>query len=59
MKVLIAEDEPGSRRLLEATLKRWGYDVLVASDRFRVARHPVRSLARATSPIRVFRHSFS
>ena len=32
MKVLIADDEAVSRRLLQATLKRWGYDVLVASD---------------------------
>jgi CheY-like chemotaxis protein len=30
--VLIAEDEPVSRRLLEARLKKWGYDVAVASD---------------------------
>jgi phosphoserine phosphatase RsbU/P len=32
MKVLIAEDEAISRRLLEATLLRWGYEVVVASD---------------------------
>src|SRR4051794_13661658 len=32
MKVLIAEDEAVSRRLLESTLRRWGYDVLVARD---------------------------
>ncbi len=32
MRVLIAEDEPVSRRLLEGTLRRWGYDVLVACD---------------------------
>ncbi|MFP4054217.1 MAG: diguanylate cyclase [Phycisphaerae bacterium] len=32
MRVLIAEDEPVSRRLLEGTLSRWGYDVLVACD---------------------------
>ncbi len=31
MKVLIAEDETISRRLLEATLVRWGYEVVVAS----------------------------
>jgi len=30
--VLIAEDEPTSRRLLEATLRRWGHDVLVTTD---------------------------
>ncbi len=32
MRVLIAEDDPVSRRVLEASLKKWGYDVLVACD---------------------------
>lgn len=32
MKVLIAEDEPVSRRLLETTLRKWGYEVVVTSD---------------------------
>ncbi|MGC9454237.1 MAG: GGDEF domain-containing response regulator [Phycisphaerae bacterium] len=32
MRVLIAEDDPVSRRVLEAALKKWGYDVLVACD---------------------------
>jgi two-component system chemotaxis response regulator CheY len=32
MKILIAEDDPVSRRVLEATLIKWGYDVAVASD---------------------------
>jgi two-component system, cell cycle response regulator len=32
MQVLIAEDDPISRRVLEATLSRWGYEVLVACD---------------------------
>jgi phosphoserine phosphatase RsbU/P len=32
MKVLIAEDDTVSRRLLETTLMRWGYEVVVASD---------------------------
>ncbi len=32
MRVLIAEDDPISRRVLEATLSRWGYEVLVACD---------------------------
>ena len=32
MNVLIAEDEPVSRRLLEASLRRWGYEVVVTSD---------------------------
>jgi CheY-like chemotaxis protein len=30
--VLIAEDDPGSRRLLEATLRRWGHEVVVTVD---------------------------
>jgi DNA-binding response OmpR family regulator len=32
MKVLIAEDEPVSRRLLESALARWGYEVVTAVD---------------------------
>ena len=32
MRVLIAEDDPVSRRALEATLSRWGYEVTVTSD---------------------------
>ena len=32
MKILIAEDDPVSRRLLEAFLGKWGYDVVVACD---------------------------
>ena len=32
MKILIAEDDPISRRVLEANLFEWGYDVLVSSD---------------------------
>jgi phosphoserine phosphatase RsbU/P len=32
MKVLIAEDEAVSRRLLEGALSRWGYQVLIAAD---------------------------
>ena len=32
MKILISEDEPASRRLLEATLTKWGYEVIVTSD---------------------------
>ena len=32
MRVLIAEDDSISRLLLEATLKRWGYDVVVTVD---------------------------
>jgi two-component system cell cycle response regulator len=32
MKILIAEDDPISRRVLEANLLEWGYEVIVASD---------------------------
>ena len=32
MRILIAEDDPVSRRLLEATLVRWDYEVVVAND---------------------------
>lgn len=32
MKILIAEDEPISRRLLEANLKKWGHEVIIAED---------------------------
>jgi len=32
MRVLIAEDDLVSRRMLEATLIRWGYEVVVTSD---------------------------
>ena len=32
MRILIAEDDRVSRHLLEATLKHWGYDVVVACD---------------------------
>jgi two-component system cell cycle response regulator len=32
LKVLVADDEPVSRRLLEASLKRWGYTVVTAND---------------------------
>ena len=32
MKVLIADDEPVPRRLLESSLQRWGYEVVLARD---------------------------
>lgn len=32
MKILIAEDEPVSRRLLESSLATWGYDVVSTTD---------------------------
>lgn len=32
MRILIADDSAVSRRLLEATLRKWNYDVIVAGD---------------------------
>ncbi len=32
MRILIAEDDPISRRLLEVTLRKWGYEVVVTKD---------------------------
>jgi two-component system, NtrC family, sensor kinase len=32
MRVLIADDDPVSRRLLQSDLQKWGYEVTVASD---------------------------
>lgn len=32
MRILIAEDDPVSRRLLEMTLRKWGYEVTVTCD---------------------------
>jgi diguanylate cyclase (GGDEF)-like protein len=32
MKVLVADDEVVSRRLIESSLRRWGYDVVTAKD---------------------------
>jgi DNA-binding response OmpR family regulator len=32
MKMLIAEDDPVSRRVLEATLSKWGHEVVVGRD---------------------------
>ena len=32
MKILIADDSIVSRHLLEATLRKWGYEVMVACD---------------------------
>jgi diguanylate cyclase (GGDEF)-like protein len=32
MKILIAEDEVVSRRMLESTLRKWGYDVVAATN---------------------------
>jgi len=32
MRILVAEDQPVSRRILVATLKKWGYEVTAAED---------------------------
>jgi len=32
MRILVAEDDPISRKVLEATLTKWNYEVLVAGD---------------------------
>jgi DNA-binding response OmpR family regulator len=32
VKVLIADDDPVSRRLLQAALEKWGYEVLVTTN---------------------------
>ena len=32
MRILVAEDSPTTRVMLEGTLAQWGYDVIVASD---------------------------
>jgi len=32
MQILIAEDDPVSRKILETSLKKWGYEVIVACD---------------------------
>ncbi|MBN2060417.1 MAG: response regulator, partial [Deltaproteobacteria bacterium] len=32
MRIMIMEDDPISRRLLETFLGQWGYDVLVTKD---------------------------
>jgi len=46
MKVLIAEDEPVSRRMIESLLLRWGYEVQVARDGFEA----VQILQQADAP---------
>jgi two-component system, cell cycle response regulator len=32
VKILVAEDDPVSRRLLEVTLSKWGYEVITCAD---------------------------
>ncbi len=39
MRVLIAEDDPVSRRLLEVTLAKWGYQPIVTTDGEEAFRH--------------------
>jgi len=39
MKVLVADDEPVNRRLLEILLSKWGYEVSVAADGKEAWRH--------------------
>ena len=34
MKILIAEDDPVSRRVLETTLAKWGYEVVTTTNGF-------------------------
>ncbi len=43
MRILIAEDDAVSRRLLEATLVKWGYEVIMTTDGLQaleILRHP-------------------
>ncbi|MBU0519562.1 response regulator transcription factor [bacterium] len=46
MKILIAEDEAVSRRLLEATLKKLGYDVITTTD----GREALQELSKDDAP---------
>src|SRR5262245_7457703 len=46
-RILIAEDEPTSRRLLEATLERWGYAPVVTCD----GRQALQALTAPTTPV--------
>lgn len=46
MKILIVEDEPITRRLLQFTLTRWGYEAMTAVD----GREAWEVLQRSTSP---------
>ena len=32
MRILVAEDQPVSRHLLAASLRKWGYDVVAVED---------------------------
>jgi diguanylate cyclase (GGDEF)-like protein len=38
MRILVADDEIVSRKLIEASVRRWGYDVVVANDGLEAAR---------------------
>ena len=46
MKILIADDEPISRRLLEVTLRRLGHDVVAVED----GAHAIETLLREDAP---------
>ena len=46
MRILIAEDDPVSRRILEATLTKWGYEVVVTTN----GSHAWDTLRRADAP---------
>lgn len=46
MRILIADDDPTTRRLLELVLIRWGYDVTVTED----GQHAAQALRRPNSP---------
>lgn len=46
MKVLIAEDDPTSRRILEAMLTKWGYSVQTAED----GREALEALKKENAP---------
>ena len=39
MQILVAEDDPVNRHLLQTTLSRWGYEVIVAPDGVRAWEH--------------------
>jgi len=46
MQILIAEDDPISRRVLQAMLGKWGYDVTIAED----GREALRQMQQAVAP---------
>jgi sigma-B regulation protein RsbU (phosphoserine phosphatase) len=46
LHILIAEDDPISRRVLEATLLRWGHEVVITTD----GQHALETLQRPDAP---------